>query len=196
MSGARRAARLALLLALCACATTVDVTEGVRRRGDHLFLYDGPELIATIGTHQSSTALGENWLVLGAQLRAASQTGVQTVSRDAISVRTPDGRRLPLISQREFLESFREFHARVRRAEFNIPATLTYEQDYRFCDRWFFAEIGEGFAVEELHVSSFEVCSGPLVFHVPRGVQPGRWRLVIELEESTADIPFEVDDYR
>jgi len=37
------------------------------------------------------------------------------------------------------------------------------------------------------------VCWGPLVFQVPGGVQPGRWRLVIELEESTADIPFELE---
>jgi hypothetical protein len=31
---------------------------------------------------------------------------------------------------------------------------------------------------------------------VPGGVQPGRWRLVIELEESRADIPFiiEIED--
>jgi hypothetical protein len=179
-----------------ACSTTIDVAEGVRQRGDYLFLYDGPELVATIGTHQSGSSLGENWLVLGAQLRAASRAGVQTIDRSAISVRTPDGRRLPLISQEEFLESFGEIHAVVRRTEFNIPATQTFEDDYRYCDRWFFAEIGKGFAVEELHISSFEVCSGPLVFRAPRGVQPGRWRLVIELEESTADIPFEVEDSR
>jgi hypothetical protein len=49
-----------------------------------------------------------------------------------------------------------------------------------------------GFAQDEIAISTFEECWGPLVFKVTGGVQPGRWRLVIELEESTADIPFEL----
>lgn len=32
-----------------------------------------------------------------------------------------------------------------------------------------------------------------MVFAVPNGVQPGRWRLIIDLEESRADIPFELE---
>ena len=142
MRAAQHAAALTLLLVLAACSTTVDVAEGVRRRGDYLFLYDGPELVATVGTHQTGASIGEEWLVLGAQLRAASRTGVQTIDRSAISVRTPDGRRLPLISQEEFLQSFGKIRTIVRRAEFNTPATLTFEADFRFCDRWFFTEIG------------------------------------------------------
>ncbi len=192
MTAARTRVALGAFLVLAGCSTTVDVAEGVRQRGDFLLLYDGPELVASIGTHETGNALGEEWLVLAAQFRAASRSGVQTIPRNAVFVRSPDGRRLPLIDQEAFLEAFGEIHTRVRRAEFNSPATRTFEEDYRFCDRWFFAELGRGFAVEELHLNSFEVCSGPLVFRVSGGVQPGRWRLVIELEESVADIPFEV----
>ena len=50
-----------------------------------------------------------------------------------------------------------------------------------------------GFGRDEMPISSFQVCAGPLVFRVPGGIQPGRWRLVIELEESKADIPFEIE---
>jgi len=39
-------------------------------------------------------------------------------------------------------------------------------------------------------VNTFQLCSGPLVFRVSGGIQPGRWRLIIELEESRVDIPF------
>ena len=42
-------------------------------------------------------------------------------------------------------------------------------------------------------LSTFEERWGPLVFHVSGGIQPGRWRLVIELEESAPDIPFELE---
>ncbi len=50
-----------------------------------------------------------------------------------------------------------------------------------------------GFAQDEIAINPFEECWGPLVFNVTGGVQPGRWRLVIELEESTADIPFHLE---
>jgi len=32
-----------------------------------------------------------------------------------------------------------------------------------------------------------------LFFHVPGGVQPGRWELEIALEESAVEIPFVLD---
>jgi len=61
------------------------------------------------------------------------------------------------------------------------------------CDRWFLQGPFGGFAYDEVPVSTFQLCSGPLVFKVSGGVQPGRWRLVIELEESRVDIPFELE---
>ncbi len=42
-------------------------------------------------------------------------------------------------------------------------------------------------------MNSSETFLGPLIFSVPGGVQPGRWRLVIELEESRPDIPFVIE---
>lgn len=183
----------ALTLAAGACTTDVDLGNGIRQRGNHLFFYDGPELEATLGTHETTRSLGENWLVLEAFFRAASGAGTLTIDRKSIAVMTPDGHRLPLITQDEYRAAYSQIHTRVRRAEFLAPASRTPTAPMQTCDRWFFAEIGEGFATDELYVGSFMVCSGPLVFSVPQGVQPGRWRLIIDLEESRVDIPFEVD---
>jgi len=185
---------LGLVVALTACTTTVDLGGGVSRRGDHLYYYEGPELEATLGTHETRNALGEEWLVLALYLRSMSPEGNLTIDRKAISVVTPDGHRLPLATQEEFRSAYAQIHALVRRAEFATSDPRTDPRALRYCDRWFFAEIGEGFPTDELYLANFEPCTGPLVFKVPRSVQPGRWRLVIELEESTADIPFEIDD--
>jgi len=194
MSHRIAACGFALLLVLTGCTSTVEMGNGVSRRGDHLYYYEGPELEATVGTHQTLNALGENWLVLALYLRSISPAGKLSVERKAVSVVTPDGHRLPLVSQERFRAAYSEIHTLVRRAEFATPSRQTDPRALRYCDRWFFAEVGEGFAADELYLANFEPCSGPLVFEVPRGVQPGRWRLVIELEESRADIPFEVDD--
>ena len=193
MTGLRAAlSAIAVALALTGCTTDVDLGNGVTQRSDHLFFYDGPEVEATLGTHETTRSLGENWLVLGIWLRATSQGGTLTIDRGAVSAVTPDGHRLPLISQEEFRSAYSQIHTRVRRAEFSSPSARSPTAPLQICDRWFFAEIGEGFPTDELYLTSFMQCSGPLVFATPQGVQPGRWRLVIELEESAVDIPFEV----
>ncbi len=183
-----------LAVAASACTTDVDLGNGVTQRGDHLFYYEGPEVEATLGTYQTSESLGENWLVLGVWLRAVSRSGTLTIDRKAVSIVTPDGHRLPLVSQEEYRSAYSKIHTRVRRAEFSTLGTGSPTAPLQICDRWFFAEIGAGFATDELYLTSFMQCTGPLVFNVPQGVQPGRWRLAIELEESRVDIPFEIDD--
>lgn len=190
----RRFIRAVVVLAVAAsaCTTDVDLGGGVTQRGDHPFIYDGPELEAILGTHETTRSLGENWLVLAVYLRANSGAGSLSIERKAISAMTPDGHRLPLITQDEFRAAYSRIHTRVRRAEFSSPTAGSPTAPLQTCDRWFFAEIGEGFATDELYLTSFMQCAGPLVFSVPQGVQPGRWRLVIELEESRVDIPFEV----
>lgn len=186
----------ALTLVLAGCTSAVDVGNGVTRHGDHIYSYEGPELEATVGTHQTLSSLGETWLVLALYLRSASPSGQLVIKRNAVSVMTPDGRRLPLITQDVFRAAYSQIHTLVRRAEFATSSLQTDSRALRYCDRWFFAEVGEGFAADELYLVNFEPCSGPLVFEVPGGVQPGRWRLIIELEESRVDVPFELDDRR
>jgi len=190
----RRFIRAVVVLAVAAsaCTTDVDLGNGVTQRGDHLFFYEGPEIEAALGSHETTRSLGETWLVLGVWLRAASHSGTLTIDRNAVSAITPDGHRLPLVSQEEFRSAYSQIHTRVRRAEFTSPSAYGPTAPLQICDRWFYAEIGEGFATDELYLTTFMQCSGPLVFEVPQGVQPGKWRLVIELEESRVDIPFEV----
>jgi len=176
-----------------ACTTSVEVADGVRQRGDNIFIYEGPEIEAVVGTYQADRSLGENWLVLTIQLRATPGVGVVTVERSAISARTPDGRHLALLSQDDFRTNYGEIRSRARRAELSAPTNDPWDRGISRCDRWLFAAPTAGFSTDELHLDSFEYCWGPLIFHAPRGIQPGRWHLIVELEESTADIPFEVE---
>jgi hypothetical protein len=181
-------------LAIGGCTASVDIADGLRQSGDDLFLYEGPEIEAVVRTGQADRDLGENWLLLALQIRATPGVGIVTIDRSAISVRMPDGRQLPLISQEEFRKNYGDLHARARRAQLSAPPKAPWDNGLRRCDRWLFVAPAEGFATDELHLDSFEYCYGPLVFMVPGGIQPGRWRLIIELEESRLDIPFEVEE--
>ncbi len=183
-----------LTFVISTCSTDSGrVDGGVRETGRYSVVYGGPEIQATVRFFQAKRDLGGEWLILVAHLRGAHSGGITKIHRRDISVRTPDGRRLPLITQAEFREAYREIHSRVRRAVSSSAPLSMYDEDRRLCDRWFLEEPVGGFAQDEIAISTFEECWGPLVFKVTGGVQPGRWRLVIELEESTADIPFHLE---
>lgn len=183
-----------LTVVISTCSTgSGRMDSGVRETSRYSVVYEGPEIRATVRHYQAERDLGGDWLILVAHLRGAHTSGITKIHRRDISVRTPDGRRLPLITQAEFREAYREIHSRVRRAMSSSAPLSTYGEDHRLCDRWFLEEPVGGFAQDEIAISTFEECWGPLVFKVTGGVQPGRWRLVIELEESTADIPFHLE---
>jgi hypothetical protein len=182
-----------LLLTACAGTSSGNADLGTRELSRYAVLYRGIELDVTVGFRQAAQALGEEWLILAVELRSTSRSGPTTVAHSDISVVTPDGRRLVLIGQDEFRKIYGGIRIAVRRALAALPILGRYETSQMPCDRWFLADPFGGFAYEEISVNTFQVCSGPLVFSVPGGIQPGRWRLVIELEESRVDIPFELE---
>lgn len=182
-----------LVLAGCVSSPAPDPDQpGVVDRGRSWVLYRGPELVATVGFNDARRHLGDPWLILAAELSGAH--GNPTVFREAISVRTPDGRQLPLISQDGFRAGYGAHRMRIERALADLPRLLRFDDLQRPCDRWFLAGPFESFAFDRVYLNPFAACTGPLVFEVPGGLQPGRWRLLVELEESRADIPFELGD--
>ena len=176
------------------CVTfDVCAQEGVRPLKRWGVAYEGPEVEAAVRFYQAQRDIGEPWMVLVVHIVGSTRSGLVTIDRSAFTLITPDGRRLPMMSQKEFREVYGRIQTRVRRAVESAPPFRAYRGTVRRCSRWFLAAPGRGFGVDELYVSNFEECSGPLVFAVPNGIQPGRWRLIIDLEESRADIPFELE---
>lgn len=178
-----------LLAAGCATSSGPDVDQpGVVDQGRSWVVFRGEELAATVGYADALSNPGDRWLILAAELTGAG--GRPVVHRDGISVRTPDGRRLELLSQDAYTEVYPELRVRIRQALADLPRRLTFDEIQRPCDRWLLAGPFEGFAFAEVYLNVFTVCAGPLVFPVPGGVGPGRWRLVVEMKESRASIPF------
>ena len=195
MATPRKTGLVAVLAALtCACTSAPGVTEqGTRTVGRYAVRYLGPELEAAVGYRQATLQLGDEWLILALELTSAPSGGVITINRSDIAAITPDGHRLAVVDQAEFRQVYGSMRVSVERALAALPVLGRYDTSRMPCDRWFLVDPFAGFAYDRVSVNTFQVCSGPLVFRVPGGVQPGRWRLVIELTESTADIPFEIE---
>jgi hypothetical protein len=195
----RTTAILGVLAALAgglACSSAIPTeTPGVSEVGENTRLYEGPDLLAAIGTRFAEQNLGKEYLILEVAFSGPGAGRVAEVDRDRISVRTPDGRRLPLMSQREFGEAYGELYAVANQLERLSSPTTETGGFGRPCGDWFFRKPGDGLARDVLFISALQSCRGPLFFRVPGGVQPGRWEIEIGLEESTAEIPFFLERY-
>ena len=190
---------LLTLLVLTGCATSSGpgTTEpGTREVSRYAVIHEGPELAVALGFHYATRSIGDEWLILAVELTASAGSGRTIVNHSDISVISPNGRRLTLVSQEEFRENYGAIRVAVERALRSLPILGRYDRSQMPCDRWFLVGPFGGFAYEEVPVNTFQLCSGPLVFKVVGGIQPGRWRLVIDLEESRVDVPFELEAER
>ena len=184
-----------LLTAGCATSSGPGTTEpGTREVSRYAVVHEGPELAVALGFHHATRSIGDEWLIVAVELTASAQGGRAIVNHSDIWVFTPDGRRLALVSQEEFRENYGEIRVALERSLRSLPILGRYDQSQMPCDRWFLVGPFGGFAYDEVPVNTFQLCSGPLVFKVVGGIQPGRWRLIIELEESRVDIPFELEN--
>jgi len=188
-----------ILIAGCATSSGPGTTEpGTREVSRYAVIHEGPELAVALGFYEATRSIGDEWLIVAVELTASAGGGRAIVNHSNISVISPDGRRLVLVSQDEFRENYGAVRVAVERALRSLPILGRYDRSQMPCDRWFLVGPFGGFAYDEVPVNTFQLCSGPLVFKVTGGIQPGRWRLIIEQEESRVDVPFELEgeEYR
>lgn len=177
-----------------ACSSAVPTGDpGVRAVGEHFLLYEGPKIEIALGVGYAAGHVGDEFLLLGASFAGADSARVTTIDRAGISVQTPDGQTIPLLSQAGFLEAYGKLNAAARRAEVTSPIALDSRPTRRPCGDWFFRVPTEGLTRDVLTISSVEACDGILYFHVPEGVQSGRWVFEAKLEDSVVEIPFVLD---
>jgi hypothetical protein len=156
--------------------------------------YRGIELEAELDYYWANRHLGDQWLIL--KLSMAGIGPVTRVDGNAIRVRTPEGYRIPLPDQQEFLEIYPDLRVTLDAAKAWVGPTGKFAGAMDPCGYWFIVPRGTTSFARYLDVTPLRVCYGPLVFQVPLGVQPGRWVLEIDLQESDVRIPFVLGERR
>ena len=188
-----------LLATTLACSTSTPTgTPGVTNEGKHKVWYKGPELTAEIYYAWLVRYPGEQYAMV--RLGFAGSKGTTEVKRTNIRLQTPDGTVLAPLDQAGFREVYGMLRMAIDRNGAWYGPSTRFMSSRELCDRWFIYPPAdtEGFtaqrhAFDSVYVSNFQACGGPLVFPVLQGIQPGRWVLTVELEETTARIPFEVE---
>jgi hypothetical protein len=181
-----------LMLSGCASGSpgTVHSTKpGITQIGETMMRTVGADLEGILGYNFANSSLGEEWLVIDLALTGLRSDAVE-VRNEAISAVAPDGRRIPLPTQKEFIAAYPEIQSLLRRAAIASQPLEATRGGRRPCELDFLRLPGTGTTRTTIWVNNRDLCVGMLAFPVPGGVQPGRWRVVIELEESDLDIPF------
>jgi len=140
----------------------------------------------------AETHIADELMVLRVAISAGETSSV--VKLDNIRLRTPDGRDIRPMEQ----AGLHKIYFGKLRMEL-IQANAWSRPSSRFmttrqeCAAWFVTPPDAPQPrSNSIHPSRSQVCYGPLLFEVPNGIQPGRWVLVIDLEESQPRVPFEL----
>ncbi len=182
-------------LALQATPPQPSVPEVFTIQGEFVRIAYNNQGFASLGYRLAQQSVGEEWMMLeiGATMRRPAKDF--TLKREHLSIRTPDGKSIPLATQKEYAQAGYlpsiSMRAKVVRDSINyFPADA-----HRGCPIAFFANLGQGgrqIAFDEVELSSSRACVGRLYFRVPGGIKMGQHWLDVNFGESVVQVPFRI----
>jgi len=159
----------------------------------NLARYSGPDVEITISTRASGVFTGRSdWLMIDAaatgQFRAVSR-----MSREAITLITPDGKIFPLASQRVLAKDYGALEGLIRRSSLARTPLEVYAGDREICPLSFLVEPGRGTVTDTLLVNDRQYCIGRFYFYLGETVQPGEYIVQIRTPKGSGRVPFILD---
>jgi len=147
---------------------------------------------AILGYKLANLSVGEEWMLL--EVGVALRDGVPDydLTRDALSLETPDGKTIPLPS----VEEYRKANLRALLAREKVQRdSINYfpPNAHRACRVGFFTEVDErALAWDKVELSDQRGCLGRLFFPVPGGITYGQHWLNVKFAKSLVRVPFRV----
>jgi hypothetical protein len=202
----RKTAKLALVAFVAAWATVAGraqdrpqvqipnpgVPEIMTMEGKFVRVAYNNEGYVIIGYQLANRSVGEEWMLLEVGMTVRSRTPDYRVTRNELSIETPDGKTIPLASLDEFRSanlSALRMRERVQRDSINyFPPEAN-----RACAMTFFPELNQRvMPQEEVELSSQRACLGRLYFRVPGGIAYGQHWLNVKFQQSLIRVPFRI----
>ena len=167
-----------------------------------------PEVMTMEGKFVRAAYNNEGYVIMGYQvanrsiggehmmldLGATVRDGVPEykLKRDAISVETPDGKTIPIMTVEEYRKAdvrAIEQRARVQRDSINYFPPMASQA----CRIGFFAEPNSpAMAWDEVALSNRRACVGRLFFTIPGGIKHGQHFLNVKFEKTLIRVPFRI----
>jgi hypothetical protein len=197
-----RAVTTAALITLCSVAAAQEppkvkipepgVPQVMTMEGRYVRAAYNNEGYAILGYRTANLSVGDEWLLL--EIGVALREGVPEyeMTRDALSLETPDGKTLPLPSVEEFRKAnlaALEARAKVQRDSINYFPPNAHQA----CRIGFFAELNQrALPWDKVEFSDQRACLGRLYFHVPGKIAYGQYWLNVKFAKSVVRVPFRI----
>jgi hypothetical protein len=145
-----------------------------------------------LGYQASNRSIGEEWMLLEIGMTVRDKTPDYRLTRDALSLDTPDGKTLPLppiTEQRSGSVQAIQQRAKVQRDSINyFPPDA-----HRACGIAFFPDLGSRALPQDVvDLSSDRACVGRLYFKIPGGIAYGQYWLNVKFQNSLVRVPFRI----
>ena len=145
-----------------------------------------------LGYQASNRSLGEEWMLLEVGITVLDKTPDYRLTRDALSLETPDGKTIPLPSieeQRAGKVQAIQQRASVQRDSINYFPTKAS----RACAILFFPDLGSrALPYDVVDLSDDRACVGRLYFRIPGGIAYGQHWLNVKFAKSVVRVPFRI----
>jgi hypothetical protein len=170
-----------------------DVPQIFTLQGEFVRMAYNNEGYAVLGYRMVQNEMGNPWALLSVGITLRDGVKDYTLKREHLTMKTPDGKVLPLATQQEYMAdpSLRPLNQRAK----VIKDSINYfpAGPGRPCALKFFADLeGPGLAYDHVDIGDNRDCMGRLYFKVPGGIQPGQYWLQVQFATSMIQVPFRI----
>jgi hypothetical protein len=152
------------------------------------------EGFVTLGYRLANDSVGDEWMLLQAGVTLRQGVKYQTILRDAFSLKTPDGKTIPLATQKEYGSA--GYLPALNKKATIVKDSLNYFPvgANRPCAFQLFADLGRGnpLSFDQVDLADNRACVGRLFFKVPGGIAIGQHWLVVKFAGSEIQVPFRI----
>ena len=150
------------------------------------------EAYTILGYRLANLSVGEEWLLLEVGIALRDKTKDYTLTRNEVSLDTPDGTRIPLPGIKEYRQanvSALKARERVQRDSINYFPPNAYQA----CAIQFFPDLDQrAMSYDEVELTNHRACLGRFYFKIPGGVTYGQHWLNVKFADSTLRVPFRI----
>jgi hypothetical protein len=145
-----------------------------------------------LGYQASNRSIGEEWMLLEFGITVLNNTPSYKLTREAMSLETPDGATIPLPSvsdQRKGNVQAIQQRAKVQRDSINyFPPGAS-----RACAVLFYPDLGSrALPYDDVELTNDRACVGRLYFRIPGGIAYGQYWLNVKFQNSLVRVPFRI----
>ena len=152
------------------------------------------EGFVVVGYRAANQSVGEEWMLLDAGITMRKGAKDFAITRSSISLKTPDGKTIPLATQKEYADAL--YLQPLNRMAKTIRDSINYFpiDAVRPCPLQFFADGGAGnpLSFDQVELSFERACVGRLFFKIPGKIQVGQHWLVVKFATSEVQVPFRI----